>query len=58
MKMEHYENYSAEDTARSESALLTVWAVLGDLVSDLVLVVLCRSIVKWSCQAKTSTGPM
>ncbi len=38
MKMEHYEDYSAEDTARSESALLTVWAVLRDLTEDLVLV--------------------
>ncbi len=38
MKMEHYEDYSAEDTARSESALLTVWAVLHDLTEDLVLV--------------------
>ena len=36
--MEHYEDYSAEDTARSESALLTVWAVLHDFVEDLVLV--------------------
>jgi len=36
--MEHYEDYSAEDTARSESALLTVWAVLNDLTEDLVLV--------------------
>lgn len=38
MKMDHYEDYSAEDTARSESALLTVWAVLHDLTEDLVLV--------------------
>ncbi len=38
MKMEHYENYSAADTVRSESVLLTVWAVLRDLVEDLVLV--------------------
>ncbi len=36
--MEHYEDYSAEDTARSESALLTVWAVLHDMTEDLVLV--------------------
>jgi hypothetical protein len=38
MKMEHYADYSAEDTARSESALLTVWAVLQDWTEDLVLV--------------------
>ncbi len=38
MKMEHYSDYSAENTARSESALLTVWAVLQDLTDDLVLV--------------------
>ncbi len=38
MKMEHYNDYSARDTARSESALLTVWAVLHDLTDDLVLV--------------------
>ncbi len=36
--MEHYEDYSAEDTARSESALLTVWAVLHDVTEDLVLI--------------------
>jgi len=38
MKMEHYEDYSEEDTARSESALLTAWAVLHDLTEDLVLI--------------------
>jgi hypothetical protein len=38
MKMEHYSNYSAQDTARSESALLSVWATLKDLTDDLVLV--------------------
>ena len=38
MKKEHYEDYSAEETARSESALLTVWAVLHDFTEDLVLV--------------------
>ena len=38
MKMEHYEDYSSEDTARSESALLTAWAALHDLTEDLVLV--------------------
>lgn len=38
MKMEHYEDYSSEDTTRSESALLTAWAALHDLTEDLVLV--------------------
>lgn len=38
VKMEHYNDYSAQDTVRSESALLTVWAVLRDLTEDLVLV--------------------
>ena len=38
MKMKHYEDYSPGDTVRSESALLTVWAVLRDLTEDLVLV--------------------
>lgn len=49
VKMQHYKDYSAEDTARSEAALLTVWAVLHDLTEDLVLVgglvprYICRS---------------
>ena len=49
VKMHHYKDYSAEDTARSEAALLTVWAVLHDLTEDLVLVgglvprYICRS---------------
>ena len=38
MKMQHYQDCSPEDTARSESALLTVWAALHDLTEDLVLV--------------------
>lgn len=36
--MEHYNDYTTNDTVRSESALLTVWAVLRDLTEDLVLV--------------------
>jgi hypothetical protein len=38
VKKAHYEEYSAEDTTKSESALLTVWAALGDLTDDLVLI--------------------
>ena len=38
MKHEHYGDYTAQDTLRSESALLTVWAVLREFREDLVLV--------------------
>ena len=38
MKLQHYQDYTQEDTARSESALLTVWAALQDLTDDMVLV--------------------
>jgi len=38
MKFANYNQYRSEDTARAESALLTVWAALGDLTPDLVLV--------------------
>ena len=38
MKLAHYDQYRPQDTARAESALLTVWAALGDLTRDLVLV--------------------
>jgi hypothetical protein len=37
MKLEHYDDYKAEDTARSESALLTAWAILREFQDDLVL---------------------
>ena len=38
MKLARYDQYRPEDTALAESALLTVWAALGDLTHDLVLV--------------------
>lgn len=38
MKHEHHSQYTPEDTTRAESALLTVWAALGNLTDDLVLV--------------------
>lgn len=38
MKLDHYSQYSAEDTARAESALLSVWAALGNLTDEIVLV--------------------
>ena len=38
MKHEHHSQYTPQDTMRAESALLTVWAVLGDLTDELVLV--------------------
>lgn len=38
MRVEHYSDYSPDDTQRAESGLLTVWAVLQDLAEDLVLV--------------------
>ncbi|MEI8140947.1 MAG: hypothetical protein WCI03_13910 [bacterium] len=38
MKLAHYNEYRPEDTTRAESALLTVWAALGNLTDDLVLV--------------------
>jgi hypothetical protein len=38
MKYEHYGDYTEEDTLRSESGLLTVWAVLREFRDELVLV--------------------
>ena len=38
MKREHYQDYTPQDTSRAESALLTAWAILGDLTEDLVLI--------------------
>ena len=38
MKLEHYSDYEAENTALSESALLTAWATLREFEEDLVLV--------------------
>lgn len=38
MKKEHHLDYTAEDAARSESALLTVWATLRDFTEHMVLV--------------------
>ena len=38
MKHTHHSDYTGKDTLRSESALLTVWAVLRDFREDLVLV--------------------
>lgn len=53
MKMEHYEDYSAGDTARSESVLLTVWAALHDLTEDLVLV--GGLVPRYICRAAAET---
>ena len=53
VKMEHHSDYSAEDTAKSESALLTVWAVLHDLTEDLVLV--GGLVPRYICRPGTST---
>jgi hypothetical protein len=53
MKLEHYSDYSAEDTAQSESALLTVWAALGDLTDELVLV--GGLVPRYICRRKDST---
>ena len=56
MKMEHYSDYLARDTERSESALLTVWAVLQDLTDDLVLV--GGLVPKYICKHKVcEVGP-
>lgn len=38
MKLAHYDDYGPKDTLHAESALLTIWAALGDLTDDLVLV--------------------
>jgi len=38
VKREHYDAYTAADTLRSESALLTAWAALRELQEDLVLI--------------------
>jgi len=38
MKYEYHNQYTPEDTARAESALLTVWAVLEEFRDDIVLV--------------------
>jgi hypothetical protein len=38
MKLEHYDQYQTEHTTRAEAALLTVWAALGNLTDDLVLI--------------------
>lgn len=38
MKYEHHNQYRPEDTARAESALLTVWAVLQPIRDEIVLV--------------------
>ena len=37
MKYEHYGDYTEEDTLRSESGLLTVWAVLREFRDELIL---------------------
>lgn len=38
MKLARHNQYNPEDTVRAESALLTVWAALGNLTHNLVLV--------------------
>lgn len=38
MKLAHYSEYSDADTALAESALLTVWAALGNLTEEIVLI--------------------
>lgn len=38
MKLQHHADYTPEDTTRSESTLLTVWAILREFREDLVLV--------------------
>ena len=38
MKPFHYTDYGPDDVQRAESALLTVWAALGDLTEDVVLI--------------------
>jgi len=38
MKLEHYSDYTLEETDRAESALLTVWAILRDFREEIVLV--------------------
>ena len=53
MKLDHYNRYTPEDTARAESALLTVWAALGDLTADQGLAASDTRISSWSLRANT-----
>ncbi|MFH1477409.1 MAG: hypothetical protein ABIH24_07970 [Verrucomicrobiota bacterium] len=52
MKLARYDQYKPEDTARAESALLTVWAALGNLIQDLVLV--GGLVPRYICKPQTS----